>query len=89
MVKQMTTATKKHLDFDPHVFLTTIGKGREMRSFEKKATIFAQGDSKDGLFFIQAGQVQLSVVSDEGKEATLAILSEGDFFGEGGLAGLS
>src|ERR1700721_2579947 len=58
-----------------------------MRSFEKKATIFVQGDSKDGLFFIQKGQVQLSVVSESGKEATLGILAEGDFFGEGGLAG--
>ena len=58
-----------------------------MRSFEKKAPIFVQGDSKDGLFFIQKGQVQLRVVSESGKEATLGILGEGDFFGEGGLAG--
>lgn len=57
-----------------------------MLSFGKKATIFVQGDSKDGLFFIQKGQVRLSVVSEAGKEATLGILSEGDFFGEGGLA---
>ncbi len=58
-----------------------------MASFQKKQTIFSQGDSTDGLFFIQTGKVQLSVVSDGGKEATLGILSEGDFFGEGGLAG--
>ncbi|MFZ0421192.1 MAG: Crp/Fnr family transcriptional regulator [Candidatus Sulfotelmatobacter sp.] len=58
-----------------------------MLSFQKKSTIFAQGDSTDGLFFIQDGKVQLSVVSEAGKEATLGILSEGDFFGEGGLAG--
>jgi CRP-like cAMP-binding protein len=58
-----------------------------MVSFTKKNTIFAQGDSTDGLFFVQEGKVQLSVVSDAGKEATLGILSEGDFFGEGGLAG--
>lgn len=56
-------------------------------SFEKRDTIFAQGDSTDGLFFIQDGKVQLNVVSEAGKEATLGILSEGDFFGEGGLAG--
>src|ERR1700722_13487753 len=60
-----------------------------MVSFQKKDTIFAQGDSTDGLFFIQTGKVQLSVVSEGGKEATLGILSEGDFFGEGGLAGQS
>jgi CRP/FNR family cyclic AMP-dependent transcriptional regulator len=58
-----------------------------MRSFEKKETIFAQGDSTDGLFFIQKGKVRLSVVSETGKEATLAILGEKDFFGESGLAG--
>jgi CRP-like cAMP-binding protein len=58
-----------------------------MVSFRKKQTIFAQGDATDGLFFVQTGKVQLSVVSEAGKEATLAILNEGDFFGEGGLAG--
>src|ERR1700722_2621830 len=82
----MTTAKKK-LDFNPHTFLSTIGKGRDMLSFEKKNTIFSQGDSTDGLFFIQKGKVQLTVVSEAGKEATLGILSDGDFFGEGGLAG--
>ena len=55
-----------------------------MMSFQKKETIFAQGDSRDGLFFVQTGKVQLSVVSEGGKEATLGILGEGDFFGEGG-----
>ena len=74
-------------DFNPRTFLSTIGKGREMMSFGKKSTIFAQGDAADGPFFIQEGKVQLSVVSEAGKEATLGILSEGDFFGEGGLAG--
>jgi CRP/FNR family cyclic AMP-dependent transcriptional regulator len=78
---------KKSLDFNPRTFLSTIGKGRDMLSFQRKARIFAQGDSTDGLFFIQDGKVQLSVVSEAGKEATLGILSEGDFFGEGGLAG--
>jgi CRP/FNR family cyclic AMP-dependent transcriptional regulator len=78
---------KKRSEFNPHAFLSTIGKGRAMMSFDKKNIIFAQGDSTDGLFFIQNGQVQLSVVSESGKEATLAILGEADFFGEGGLAG--
>jgi CRP/FNR family cyclic AMP-dependent transcriptional regulator len=80
-------AAKKRLDFNPHTFLSSIGNGREMVSFQKKNTIFAQGDSTDGLFFIQKGKVQLSVVSEAGKEATLGILGEGDFFGEGGLSG--
>jgi CRP-like cAMP-binding protein len=85
-MKQITHPKKK-LDFNPRAFLSTIGKGRDMASFQKKNTIFAQGDSADGLFFIQKGKVRLSVVSEGGREATLGILGEGDFFGEGGLAG--
>lgn len=58
-----------------------------MVSCKKKNSVFAQGDPTDGLFFIQKGKVRLSVVSEGGKEATLGILGDGDFFGEGGLAG--
>ena len=86
MVKQITAAKNKR-DFNPNTFLSTIGKGREKVSFQKKHTIFTQGDSRDGLFLVQSGKVQLTVVSENGKEAVLGILSEGDFFGEGGLAG--
>ena len=86
MAKHITTA-KNEPHFSAHAFLSTIGKGRELVSFPKKNTIFTQGDSTDGLFFIQTGKVRLSVVSEGGKEATLAILGESDFFGEGGLAG--
>ena len=85
-MKQIAATRKKH-DFDPHAFLSTVGNGRELISFKKKSLVFAQGDSTDGLFFIQVGKVQLSVLSDAGKEATLAILNPGDFFGEGGLTG--
>jgi CRP/FNR family cyclic AMP-dependent transcriptional regulator len=58
-----------------------------MVSYEKKSTIFSQGDKTDGLFFIQHGKVRIIVVSEGGKEATLGILGDGDFFGEAGLAG--
>ncbi len=58
-----------------------------METFAKGSTIFTQGDKADGLFFIQSGKVRLSIVSRGGKEATLGILSHGEFFGEGGLAG--
>ena len=85
MVKEATIA-KHQRNFDPHAFLSTIGKGREMLSFENKKTIFTQGDPTDGIFFIQTGKIRLSVVSEAGKEATLAILGERDF-GESGLAG--
>jgi len=74
-------------DFNPHVFLSSVGKGRNIVSCQKKKRIFNQGDSAEGLFFVQKGKVQLSVISEGGKEATLGILSEGDCFGEGGLAG--
>jgi CRP/FNR family transcriptional regulator, cyclic AMP receptor protein len=86
LAKHLNTA-KTRQDFSPVDFLSTKGKGRKMLSFQKKNTIFAQGDTTDGLFFIQSGKVRLSVVSDAGKEATLAILGERDFFGESGLAG--
>ena len=56
-------------------------------AFPKKQAIFAQGDAADAVFYIQEGKVRLTVVSKFGKEATLGILSEGEFFGEGGLAG--
>ena len=58
-----------------------------MLNIPKDGKVFTQGDESGGLFFIQHGKVRLSVVSDEGKEAVLGILSEGDFFGEGSLAG--
>jgi CRP/FNR family transcriptional regulator, cyclic AMP receptor protein len=80
-------AKKKRLDFDPKKFLASIGEGRKIVSFPKKQTVFAQGDPTDAVFYIQKGKVRLTVVSEIGKEATLGILSEGEFFGEGGLAG--
>ncbi len=78
---------KKKRDFDPHAFLATLGEGRKIVPFERKQTIFAQGDAADAVFYIQSGKVKLTVVSNSGKEATIGILSEKDFFGEGCLAG--
>jgi CRP/FNR family cyclic AMP-dependent transcriptional regulator len=78
---------KKQREFDPHTFLATIGEGRKFVLFPKKHGIFAQGDTADAVFYIQTGKVKLTVVSKTGKEATVGILGEGDFFGEGSLAG--
>src|SRR5580765_4302958 len=78
---------KNKREFDPKKFLATIGEGRKAVAFPKKQTIFAQGDAADAVFYIQEGKVRLTVVSKAGKEATLGILSEGQFFGEGSLAG--
>jgi CRP/FNR family transcriptional regulator, cyclic AMP receptor protein len=82
-----TVPTRKNRDFDPRKFLATIGEGRKVVAFPKRQTIFTQGDAADAVFYIQEGKVRLTVVSKIGKEATLGILSEGEFFGEGGLAG--
>src|SRR6202165_2145634 len=80
-------AAKKKCAFDPNTFLATIGEGRKVVVFSKKQTILRQGDGADAVFYIQEGKVVLTVVSDAGKEATIGILSAGDFFGEGCLAG--
>ncbi len=77
----------KEPDFDPHAFLATIGQGRKSVLFRQKQRIFDQGDAADAVFYIQTGKVRLSVVSKTGKEATITILNDGDFFGEGSLAG--
>jgi CRP/FNR family cyclic AMP-dependent transcriptional regulator len=82
-------SVKKKRDFDLKAFLATIGEGRKFVLVPKKQTIFAQGDPSDAVFYIQNGKVKLTVVSNDGKEATIGILSESDFFGEGCLAGQS
>ena len=79
--------TRKPREFNPRTFLATIGDGRKMLVVAKKKTIFAQGDAADAVFYIQKGKVILTVVSTAGKEATIGIVSEGNFFGEGALAG--
>jgi CRP/FNR family cyclic AMP-dependent transcriptional regulator len=77
----------KQYAFDPRKFLATIGEGRKVLTLPQKRPIFAQGDAANTIFYIQKGRVKLTVVSQVGREATLGILSEGDFFGEGSLAG--
>jgi CRP-like cAMP-binding protein len=80
-------AIARKREFDPHEFLATIGEGRKAMLFPKKQTIFAQGDPADAVFYLQTGKVKLAVVSKTGKEATIGILSDESFFGEGSLAG--
>jgi CRP/FNR family cyclic AMP-dependent transcriptional regulator len=78
---------KKNREFNPITFLATIGDGRKIMPIEKKQTIFTQGDGADAVFYIQKGKVKLTVVSTSGKEATIGIVGDGNFFGEGALAG--
>src|ERR1700690_119514 len=73
--------------FDPKMFLSKVGQGRTITDYSKKDVVFAQGDPSNAIFYIQKGKVKLTVVSDAGKEAVIAILSAGDFLGEGCLAG--
>jgi len=80
-------AAKKISTFDTKTFLSTIEGGRKIAVFSKIQAIFVQGDSSDSVFYIQKGKVRLTVVSKNGKEATIGILNQGDFFGEGCLAG--
>ena len=75
--------------FDAQAFLDSAGAARDVAAYRRSEVIFAQGDAGDSVFYIQAGGVKLSVISTAGREAVVAMLGPGDFFGEGGLAGQS
>ena len=73
--------------FDAKAFLTKARTGRSVSAYEKKQVVFAQGDPADAVFYIERGQIKLTVISEQGKAAVVAMLGPGDFFGEGCLAG--
>jgi len=73
--------------FSPQKFLAQVGKGKTTLRCPKKRILFSQGDAADAVFYLQTGQVKLTVISSEGKEAIVAMLEPGSFFGEGCLAG--
>jgi CRP/FNR family cyclic AMP-dependent transcriptional regulator len=83
----MAPAAATKLKFDPNTFLSSIAAGRRVLNFSKKQKIFGQGDACESVFYIQEGQVKLSVVSKTGKEATIGVLNDGLFFGESCLTG--
>jgi CRP/FNR family cyclic AMP-dependent transcriptional regulator len=78
--------TSKRPVFNAQAFLDSVGVARKVVEFSKKATIYAQGEPAKAVMYIQQGGVKLSVVNSTGKEAVVAILKPGDFFGEGCLA---
>jgi CRP-like cAMP-binding protein len=80
-------ARKRPASFDPQIFLATVGKGKTILQCRKNHILFSQGDTADAVFYIQEGKVKLTVLSHHGKEAVVAILEHGSFFGEAGLAG--
>jgi CRP/FNR family cyclic AMP-dependent transcriptional regulator len=73
--------------FDPKIFLAKVGEGKTVSEYRKDQIVFSQGEVADAVFYIQQGQVKLTVVSEQGKEAVVAILGPGHFFGEGCLNG--
>jgi CRP/FNR family transcriptional regulator, cyclic AMP receptor protein len=72
--------------FDHDLFLTKVGNGKSVREYRAKQAVFAQGDPADAVFYVQSGKVKLTVLSTHGKQAVIAILEPGNFFGEGCLA---
>jgi len=74
-------------EFDPKAFLAKVGEGKMILELRKNQNVFQQGDVADTVFYIQKGRVKLTVVSEQGKEAVVAILEPGQFFGEGCLNG--
>lgn len=77
----------KKTAFDPNAFLASVDGGRRMAGYRRDETIFAQGGPADAVFYIQKGKVKIVVTSDQGRQAVIAILGAGDFFGEGCLTG--
>src|SRR5947208_10199418 len=75
--------------FDPKAFLAKANGGRTISKYQKDQTVFSQGEAADAVFYIQHGKIKITVVSEQGKEAVVAILGTGAFFGEGCLVGQS
>src|SRR6478672_6764775 len=73
--------------FDPQAFLAKVADGQTLIDYSDRETVFAQGDCADSIFYIHKGKVKVAVLSNQGKEAVVAILGTGQFFGEGCLAG--
>ena len=79
--------TKRRSSFDPKSFLAMVGEGRTIGGYRKDQIVISQGDAADAVFYIESGKVKVTVVSEQGKEAVVAMLGTNDFFGEGCLAG--
>ena len=73
--------------FDARSFLTSVGVGRSTTAFKPKEIVYRQGDAADATYYIETGKIQLTVISEQGKEGVIAMLEPGEFFGEGCIAG--
>jgi CRP/FNR family cyclic AMP-dependent transcriptional regulator len=85
--KKTNATPPKKFPFDLRAFLETAGVARQIVEYRRSEKIYTQGDRANGVKYIQKGGVKLSVINEDGKEAVVAILGPGDFFGEGCLAG--
>jgi CRP/FNR family transcriptional regulator, cyclic AMP receptor protein len=83
---ELCMSSSRARTFDPRAFLAQTGLGRTILQYPKNKVIFAQGDPGDAVFYIQTGRAKLTVLSAQGKEATIALLGDGDFMGEGCIA---
>jgi CRP-like cAMP-binding protein len=84
---EIGTSSERTAEFDPRLFLAKLGAGKSKQEYQEDEAVFSQGDAADAVFYLQSGKVKLTAVSTQGKEAVVAILPEGSFFGEGCLAG--
>ena len=87
MRKPAVKSSKMKLAFDPKAFLSKVNGGRTIAEHRKHQVVYRQGDLADAVFYVQTGKAKVTVVSEQGKEAVVALLGAGDFFGEGCLAG--
>jgi CRP/FNR family cyclic AMP-dependent transcriptional regulator len=85
--KNSKSGSKKNVAFDAQAFLDSAGVKRTIKEFKRADVVYSQGDTAKNIMYLQEGGVKLSVVSESGKEAVVAILGPGDFFGEGCMAG--
>jgi len=87
MRKTAVKTTKRKPPFDPKAFLSKVNGGRTLAEYREHKIVYRQGDPADAVFYIQAGKAKVTVFSEQGKEAVVAVLGPGDFFGEECLAG--
>jgi CRP/FNR family transcriptional regulator, cyclic AMP receptor protein len=85
--KGVVVKKRSKASFDPKIFLAKVGEGKTISQYRKDQIIFSQGQVADAVFYIQQGRIKLTVVSEQGREAVVAILGPGHFFGEGCLNG--
>jgi CRP/FNR family cyclic AMP-dependent transcriptional regulator len=87
MIMRRSMAPRARLTLDSKTLLAAVGQGSSTRDYQKAQPVFAQGDRAESVFFVQRGKVKVTVLSRQGKQAVIALLGPGDFFGEGCLAG--